>query len=103
MVDAALWGGAHVRIVGAGVHRRVISLRRGLEPVFAGGVPRVAGRSLRANDSGLAGTAAAPVPARARRHGAGDLVDHDAGRAGRRAGAGRLYLRRLELAVDLLY
>src|SRR5579863_8586076 len=103
MADAALWCGTHLRAVGAGVHGRIVSVRRGLEPVVDGGVPGDSGRGLRADDSWFAGAAAAFVWPGARRYRTGDLVDNHAGGAGCRSGTRRLHLRRLELAVDLLH
>ncbi len=103
LADAALRRGAHLRALGAALHGGLVSVRICLESVLAGGVPRAAGRGIGADDSGLAGAAAEHLSAAEARHGARHLVDDHAGRADRRAGARRLHLRQLELAVDLLH
>src|SRR5215472_10511489 len=76
-------------------------LRRRLEPDIPDRLPRAAGRGLRADDPGLAGAADFDFPVPEARHGAGHLVDHDAGRPNLRTHPGWLHLRQLPLGMDL--
>ncbi len=104
LADAALRHRAHVHRLAcwrSPSHRLLCGLAWNLESLVV--LPRPAGRRVRPDGARLAGAAAAVVPARQERTGAGALVDDHAGRAHHGSDARRLDLGQRHLAVDFLY